>query len=1253
MSGANLPALKQENPMQIRHGALALAVTAALSVQAFGDSNAASRKMRATSHPSNTPAHFRFPSRPHATTDSVLYDQSGFAEDGVPAQDFQSTSDGYDSEGADDFVVTDAAGWTVSAFNFQVGFFTTSGSVPPPAGTTYDIGIYDDANGSPGPAVCSYSALPGALDPTNTNLSVSLSSSCVLAQGTYWVSLQAALDYPPQAFWSNASGSPIGHEAVWREAGGFATGCTSWTPVSTCGVGSGNPNLLFQVIGSAGSSGSCTLGGICLATTVGTDLAIDACGTADTLDATIGDQLNFCYTVTNETGVALDYHTLQNNVDGTFFNERTLSLPPGASTQYNVIETVGASNTWTSTWSAQDVPSGYLATVESGGGNCSDRIFADGFEMTAPGCPGSSFIDITASGTALDLIDDEERSVSMPFSFDFYGLTSSQICVDNNGLVLFGLTCPSFALYANASLPAPLPVPAIMPLWDDFDSESGNVYTDTRGATPNRQFIVEWFDRVHFNGSSNTDGATFELIFNEDGTLQFEYADVAYSAFTNVTGDPDDCSMGACATIGLQMNPTLFNQFSAFEASVVDDSGIVWNATTPQVFTSTDSVTVNVGAPQIIVNPATLAVTGTPGANGTIPFAIENHGNRDLAWTLDEAAPSNLHFPPSGARFAMPLGDPAKASTLRAPVAAHRGPGDKSARRSLPVPLATSTTTFAADIFQNLIETFDSTNSAIVNVVTSTDGQAFAGGAFVDGDFSRFYAISGAFGNFQNSWFAIDTASGIPTLIADATNNLDEGFTGLAYDETGGTMYAASATCASASHLWTIDRATGASSLVGEIVGASCIVAIAVNAQGEMYGMDLINDALYAIDKTNGNAALIGSLGFNANYAQDMAFDLQTGVLYLAGLDGDALTDSIYTVDLQTGAASLVAPIGSSLGEVDAMSTQSAGGPCAQPQDLPWLSLDAVAGTTLPGASSPVTATIDGTGTVDGDIRAGTICARSNDPQTHVVEVPLQYTFAAPPPPPSPTIMKTFAPTTIAPNQSSRLTITLSNGAALDSNLVAALTDALPPGMNVATPALLATTCGGAVSSTTDSVTLDAASSTIPAGGSCTVGVDVTVGGVGTFDNVIAAGALQTSTGTNATSATATLAAHIPPTISKEFTPPSVAAGTPSTLTITIADIDPGSATLTAPLTDAFPPGLVVAAIPNASTTCAGSLSLVVGAASIALDAGAIIPVGGCTITVDVAASAAGSYPNDIPAGALQTDFGTNAVSADATLNVN
>src|SRR3954469_18818002 len=107
--------------MYIRHGALALAVTAALSAHASVNSNQKPAFSGAQALQQAKP-HFRFPTNAHIPDSSVLYDQSGIADGIAPAQDFQSTFDAYDSEGADDFVVSDPAGWTVSAFNFQVMF---------------------------------------------------------------------------------------------------------------------------------------------------------------------------------------------------------------------------------------------------------------------------------------------------------------------------------------------------------------------------------------------------------------------------------------------------------------------------------------------------------------------------------------------------------------------------------------------------------------------------------------------------------------------------------------------------------------------------------------------------------------------------------------------------------------------------------------------------------------------------------------------------------------------------------------------------------------------------------------------------------------------------------------------------------------------------------------------------------------------------------------------------------------------------
>ena len=291
-----------------------------------------------------------------------------------------------------------------------------------------------------------------------------------------------------------------------------------------------------------------------------------------------------------------------------------------------------------------------------------------------------------------------------------------------------------------------------------------------------------------------------------------------------------------------------------------------------------------------------------------------------------------------------------------------------------------------------------------------------------------------------------------------------------------------------------------------------------------MYGLDVATDALYAIDKTTGNAALIGSIGFNANFAQDMAFDQSTGVLYLAGFDFDATTDSMYTLDLQTGAANIIGPIGATLGEVDAMGIETVSGPCMQPQDLPWLSLNPIAGMTLPLDSTPVAASIDGTGSVAGDTLSGTVCVTSNDPLNRTVSTPITINVVSAPPTP-PTLAKGFNPSSVPVNTPSTLTITLGNANASAATLSAPLVDTFPGGLVVAATPNASTTCGGAITAVagTDSISLDAVGAAIPGGGSCTVQVDVESNGAGTYTNDIPTDALQTSAGSNGAPADADL----------------------------------------------------------------------------------------------------------------------------------
>jgi hypothetical protein len=122
-----------------------------------------------------------------------------------------------------------------------------------------------------------------------------------------------------------------------------------------------------------------------------------------------------------------------------------------------------------------------------------------------------------------------------------------------------------------------------------------------------------------------------------------------------------------------------------------------------------------------------------------------------------------------------------------------------------------------------------------------------------------------------------------------------------------------------------------------------------------------------------------------------------------------------------------------------------------------------------------------------------------------------------------PNIAQTFAPGEIHAGTSSTLIVLLQNAATDDAALTEALTDALPDGISVATPSNATTSCpSGTVATTGNSVTL-AQGATIPAGGACTLSVDVTATSPGIYTNALQAGALVTDAGSNVVESEATL----------------------------------------------------------------------------------------------------------------------------------
>ena len=262
-----------------------------------------------------------------------------------------------------------------------------------------------------------------------------------------------------------------------------------------------------------------------------------------------------------------------------------------------------------------------------------------------------------------------------------------------------------------------------------------------------------------------------------------------------------------------------------------------------------------------------------------------------------------------------------------------------------------------------------------------------------------------------------------------------------------------------------------------------------------------------------------------------------------------------------------------------------------------------------------------------------------------------------------PSVSKTFTPSTIGAGTKSNLVVTLTN---LNPVAVTAVnvTDNLPSGMTIANPNNVLTTCSvGTVSATVAGTTLTLSAATLPASGSCTFSADVIVSIAGSYTNTIPSGAVSSSNAGVSTAGSQTLTVTPAPSVSKSFTPGTVAQNASSTLTITLTN--PTAIAMTAVgFTDTFPntgdgaPGNMTLFNTTTTSSCGGALTdsagaaLAVGSGSIKLSGGTISANNVCTITVNVKAPTGGLYSNTIPVGALSTSGGSNTAQAAATLQI-
>ncbi len=257
------------------------------------------------------------------------------------------------------------------------------------------------------------------------------------------------------------------------------------------------------------------------------------------------------------------------------------------------------------------------------------------------------------------------------------------------------------------------------------------------------------------------------------------------------------------------------------------------------------------------------------------------------------------------------------------------------------------------------------------------------------------------------------------------------------------------------------------------------------------------------------------------------------------------------------------------------------------------------------------------------------------------------------------TLVKGFDPLTVFGGAASTMSIQLINPGTIALTGIA-FTDNMPSGMILADPLNFdVSTCGGALSGVPGASTFSFSGGSLPASGTCTLTLSVTMIVNGNLTNIIPANAVTTLNGaSNPDPAQASLTNLPGASVSKFFSSNPIVAGSYSLLTITIQNTGNVSLSrmgLRDTLPGTLPAGLLIASPPAPApvNSCGGVLSAVAGTQIIELTDGALVASSSCSIMVSVTSNQPGSYQNTIPAGTLSSGQGaTNHAAATDTLIV-
>jgi hypothetical protein len=170
---------------------------------------------------------------------------------------------------------------------------------------------------------------------------------------------------------------------------------------------------------------------------------------------------------------------------------------------------------------------------------------------------GPGYTDISGTGTGVNLGDDLETPLTLPWTLTYQGTSVTQLTIGNNGGILFN-TLTGDLNWTNTSMATA--ATGLYPYWDDLLSNGGLVYTEIVGTAPNRSAIIQW--NVSSYGPTTEyafqvviEEATNEIYFIYDNTIVGDaFYDNGVSATIGAAGPLTDINVSFNSTTYLENN---------------------------------------------------------------------------------------------------------------------------------------------------------------------------------------------------------------------------------------------------------------------------------------------------------------------------------------------------------------------------------------------------------------------------------------------------------------------------------------------------------------------------------------------------------------------------------------------------------------------------------------------------------------------------------------------------------------------------